>query len=522
MNKIEKKFNRSSKQSKNIKRNQKKTYNVMSKDPYNSSNSSSQNNKIISPPWLNMPNNRSNILPNYPKRKPNLISEEYNRFNKKTKKIKKENNYKHNKSLENISLNNDILLQYKIESPLIPGNIDNCGNEILEILNLNGDNNAKANANINNNSNKIKKVKNQKLNNSYILQNKYKSILNENNSYENRNRNEPKMNENETDYQNNPNYDNFYKNKKENPNKIKNIDLINDDFNNKEYILDQKEKQKDNLLNYNTLSHREKISTNSYNNNFNKMNTDEYLLNSSFENNKNDFALLYNNNYHKNIKNDMLFMENQLLIEKILELQKSYHQEYKNLLSRYKKERKRVKFFHEKNIFLKKKKINLFKIKEKNNLVENNKLYIELDDKRNIIIDSTKINKKEIHIWNKMFPIKVKSHENNYNKNKLKIIFKNSVFDKYKLISYKLNDIEKNIINRLIKKYQYQNNNLNSYNNISSKKDKKNKKKNIVHKTNYSNSKGKNIISRKVNENIFSRTFYGNNNFKFNIKNKLY
>jgi hypothetical protein len=100
------------------------------------------------------------------------------KFNKKSKE---ENNYKHNRSFEQNSINNDILLQYKIESPLVPGISDNCGNEIIEILNLNG--------NGNKNSNKIKKIKNKNLNNSYILQSKFKNIITENinNNPENKN-----------------------------------------------------------------------------------------------------------------------------------------------------------------------------------------------------------------------------------------------------------------------------------------------------------------------------------------------
>ena len=36
-------------------------------------------------------------------------------------------------------------------------------------------------------------------------------------------------------------------------------------------------------------------------------------------------------------------------------------------------------------------------MKERNNLIENNKLFFELDDKWNTINPSTKINKKEIN-----------------------------------------------------------------------------------------------------------------------------
>ena len=245
------------------------------------------------------------------------------------------------------------------------------------------------------------------------------------------------------------------------------------------------------------------------------MNIDEYLLNSSFENNKSDFGLLYTNNYHKNIKNDMLFMEIQLLIEKILELQKSYHQEYKNLYFGYEKEKEMVKLNNEKYILLKKKIINLLKYKEKRNLKENNNVYIGFNIKKNIINGSNKINKNEIILWNKMFPIKEKIDENNNKKNKLKQIFKTIVFDRYKLINNKLNDIEKNIVNRLIKKYQY-NNKSNIISNSTNKKGLNNYKKPI------NNNKGNGKITKKLNGYNFNKNYSGNSNFKFNIRNKFY
>ena len=53
----------------------------------------------------------------------------------------------------------------------------------------------------------------------------------------------------------------------------------------------------------------------------------------------------------------------------------------------------------------------------------------------------------------------------------LKQIFKNVVFDRYKSISNKLNDIEKSIINNLIKKYKYNDKNEKpDYNNNNNNK----------------------------------------------------
>ena len=475
---------------KSIKNNQKKLYNGLSQDIFYSSNNNSQNKKKISLPLNTISNPKTKIISNNSKKQSNLINDEYNLFNKRIHKKKEDNRYKHNKSLEEFSINNDILLQYKIESPLIPGNTDHCGNEIIEILNLNGEN-----------GNTISQK--SKINNSYILEPKFKSLIN--NNIENRNNN--KINESITDYKNNTyKNNNLNKNKKEKNNH--NIRFLDEDINNEELIIDSGFDKNLNKKNY-------KNNENNFLYNNTDNDNDEYLLNSSFENNKNDFSLLYTNNYHKNIKNDMLVMEIQLLIEKILELQKSYHGDYKNLFINYEKEKSILKLYHEKNIYLKKKIINLLKLKEKNNLKENNKIYIGLDSKKNINNDSIKINKKEIYILNKMFPIKEVINENNNKKNILKQIFKNCVYDRYKIINYKLNDIEKNIINRLSKKYQFNlyNNKLNTYNN--------NNKKSLYTKNLRNNNKGNNKNTKKINGNSFNRNYPGNYNLKYNYRTKM-
>ena len=93
----------------------------------------------------------------------------------------------------------------------------------------------------------------------------------------------------------------------------------------------------------------------------NKYDFDEnYLLNSSFENNRNDFNIMYTDNYGLSVMNDMLSLEIKLLIEKILEMQKSYHKELDLILGIYNKNSKLMKLlveeikFLQKKIFLKK------------------------------------------------------------------------------------------------------------------------------------------------------------------------
>ena len=193
------------------KNNQKKIFLGMGQETHSSSNSSSQN-KVLSPTLRNAVKGKNKNTGNENKNLKEI--DQFNLIQKLNKKKKEENNYKHNKSFEENAINNNILLQYKIESPLIPGNnMDNCGNEILEILNLD----------INNN-NKSKNLSKKKLNNSYILQSKFKSMINDNNNI--RNTHEKNNNYSNNIYNNNINrskldddidkvneYNDIYKNK---------------------------------------------------------------------------------------------------------------------------------------------------------------------------------------------------------------------------------------------------------------------------------------------------------------------
>jgi len=473
------------------KNNQKKIYLGMSHDPYINSNSPSQNNKVISPTLKNTMNIKSKKpLQN---KNQNAINDQFNFMQKLKRKSKEENNYKHNRSFEQNSINNDILLQYKIESPLIPGISDNCGNEIIEILNLNG----------NKNPNKIKKLKKKNLNNSYILQTKFKTIINEsaNNNPENINIKDNNNISNSKGNKNNIYRNNINTNNNTNVNKSK--DSYNDEIDNQELI-------------FRTANGLE-------NNKIDEVDNDEYLLNSSFENNKSDFHLLYNDDYHKTVTNDMLLMEIQLLYEKILELQRSYHNEAKKIYDNYCNEKKSLKLIFEKKAHLKKKTINLLNLKEKRNIKENNNTFIGLNIKKTIINDSSNINKNEIFLLKKMFPIKEIFDEKKNKKYMLKQIFKNVVFDRYKSISNKLNDIEKSIINNLFKKYKYnEKNEKPAYNNNNNNKRGINNNNKNQSKSTNRNNRGKQNKSKKSVGINFNKNSNVRNNFSFPLKNKIY
>ena len=117
--------------------------------------------------------------------------------------------------------------------------------------------------------------------------------------------------------------------------------------------------------------------------------------------------------------------------------------------------------------------------------------------------DSIKINKNEVMIWGKMFPVKKKNEETKKKRLKLKPIFKNIVFDRYKSIHNKFNDIEKKIVKRLFKIYGYKNNNnnnSNTNNTDNNKKGKSKKKEKSSNKISNNNNKGNNKI-KKVSHN---------------------
>ena len=70
-------------------------------------------------------------------------------------------------------------------------------------------------------------------------------------------------------------------------------------------------------------------------------------MNTSFENNRNDFNIMYTDNYEESVKDDMLSLEIKLLIEKILEIQKSYHKELNLIINQYNKNGKIFKLLIE-------------------------------------------------------------------------------------------------------------------------------------------------------------------------------
>ena len=148
--------------------------------------------------------------------------------------------------------------------------------------------------------------------------------------------------------------------------------------------------------------------------------------NEDFERLKNDFFLLYSNETLNKINNNSLFLEIQLMIEKIIGLQKKHQEEYINLLNSLNIYKNLCNNNQYKYILLIKK-INKLKVK---------KLYNDIVDKKkdlynehmihNFINTRKKImNTGEFIIWNKIIENTNKPQIINNNKSKIVNIFLN-------------------------------------------------------------------------------------------------
>jgi hypothetical protein len=200
----------------------------------------------------------------------------------------------------------------------------------------------------------------------------------------------------------------------------------------------------------------DKIFFDFFNNNKTKIDLDEnYLLNSSFENNRSDFNIMYTDNYGDTVPNDMISLEIKLLIEKMLELQKSYHNELKLIINQYNNNQALFNILIEKIKYLQKKIFLIKKIQESKSIKGNIFNFIGVYNHNNQH-EINKINKKEFLLWNKIMQ---NNDDIEYNKEKIKELFTKIIFDKYNKISGKINNIENKIIINLMKKYKYNLNN---------------------------------------------------------------
>ena len=166
------------------------------------------------------------------------------------------------------------------------------------------------------------------------------------------------------------------------------------------------------------------------------------LENDNYTKLKEDFLLLYTNEYVKNVKEDLLKLEIELFVEKMTELTREYHIQLYDKLLEYQLEKNKAKvnlynFYKIKKLNNKLLSLKMNKDIKKDNIIENNKIF----NKQNK--DIFNINQNEISLYKYLF--NDNSNEIIDNKNKLK-----------KILSIILNKIEiKNIINPNDKNYKY-------------------------------------------------------------------
>lgn len=180
----------------------------------------------------------------------------------------------------------------------------------------------------------------------------------------------------------------------------------------------------------------------------------------NFENAKDDFDLLYSKDYIHNIENDLLKLELQYEIGKILELQETYHIQFNKLKQKYNKLKRNVNLTIENFMSLDKQKDKLRHLLNKIEYCPNLAFNIQKESiqKNKEIVD---INKTEFTIWKSFFKEKPKSSDTKKEKlNELKIVILKKMFDKIvvnNLTNLNLLDLkEQAICEKLVKKFLWE------------------------------------------------------------------
>ena len=421
-----------------------------------------------------------NIIKNKKTSHISLNQNNNNKIGNNYKPTNNNNNAKKNNSIKKLKYNKSFELN--INNNIINSNFDFL-NENLYTINYNKHKNSK---NFNNNSvilnNKSKKVKNK---------NNYRSVTKTNNTQGNSNikkNNEnmliKKLDEKFLSLENNI-IDQKYENDIDHDEMIisTNRKHINSYENNNKIKNRNNENKLSNIIGFSgnnkSISDIEddyfNINKNKDKNNFEI--DENYLLNTSFENQRSDFSIMYTYDYEKTVMDDLLSLEIKLLVEKMLEMQKSYHKEVNLILNQYNKNNAIFKILIDKIKFYRKKMHNLQKLEEKKDIEGNIYNFVGIYHNNNQH-EINKINKSEFKLW-KNIEFNKDKKSILYDKEQLKKIFKIIVFDKHHKISGKLNNLENKIIIGLMKKFRYsRNSEIKSNNNIKQNNNKNKSNKN--------------------------------------------
>ena len=354
----------------------------------------------------------------------NIIKKKINSKNEKTPKNKNKLRL-NNSTVSGIGLNKKIL---GTDKNFIVKNLDN---NFIDVSN----NKKKTTNNKNNNNNNNKTLKNKSASMKEIEINKYIDTLKNDNEF----------------------YDNI-------------LDKFFDKY---FHSLVEEDEEKTDISNSNIIINDINLNNNNENNN-NISNNNYDIDNSKFLQLKDDFYLLYTEDYLSNVQNDTLRLELELMIDKTFEIIKNYHQE----INKIKKEKKRnfiilnnINFFFQ-NLNKKNFKFNQFR---ENEQIKKNNLNVILKNFSVENLNCLDIQKKEFVLFKNLLPKKILEKKSLLKEICIKIVQKNHKFfdDSSRFKNWIKNNV---VINN--------NNNTNHNNNVNNKNKtiKKNLSTNSTHK----------------------------------------
>ena len=224
-------------------------------------------------------------------------------------------------------------------------------------------------------------------------------------------------------------------------NTIKNDDIIFDNNN---------VKKNENIDSFFLISNEDNFNSDDSKSDINNENDNSSIQ--VFNSAKTDFLIFYTDDYLSSITKDTLSLEVQLMIEKIFDLQNTFHQQFNILNDKYNKYKKFYELYSEK-YFLILKKYN--RLREKDKKSEINKMKFSIKNPKAKKEDMIELFKKEIQVWKKMIAQKT-NLKNKMEKSLFKIFI--SIITNNK---NKLSILQKKFLTNLLEKKKQLNNSVN-------------------------------------------------------------
>ena len=224
-------------------------------------------------------------------------------------------------------------------------------------------------------------------------------------------------------------------------NTIKNDDIIFDNNN---------VKKNENIDSFFLISNEDNFNSDDSKSDINNENDNSSIQ--VFNSAKTDFLIFYTDDYLSSITKDTLSLEVQLMIEKIFDLQNTFHQQFNILNDKYNKYKKFYELYSEK-YFLILKKYN--RLREKDKKSEINKMKFSIKNPKTKKEDMIELFKKEIQVWKIMIAQKT-NLKNKMEKSLFKIFI--SIITNNK---NKLSILQKKFLTNLLEKKKQLNNSVN-------------------------------------------------------------